>query len=278
MRRILAVPAALLLAGAGTTAATAGAAAGPAAAPAAAPAADREEARAYTDDGSHTVHITGRDGNDRITLTDSSDYQTFTVRAERPVQAGEGCEHPDPDDKEMVRCTLSVFGDFWTRVIVDLGPGDDRFTLRGGDQGTVYGGTGDDRLDGEASARLYGEEGDDALIGGGLQYGGPGNDTITGFGGLLSGGFGHDRLIGGDRPESIKGGRGNDTILAGHGADTVYGNSGRDLIHGGRGNDDLFGGPQNDTLYGNSGNDLVRGGPGGDRLSGGPGRDDVRRK
>lgn len=90
--------------------------------------------------------------------------------------------------------------------------------------------------------------------------------------------------------EDVKGGGGNDTIVAapltaesscpsgchlGVGSQTFEGGPGDDVVYGERGNDTLLGGPGNDQLFGGIGDDLLRGGPGNDRLVGGFGADSI---
>lgn len=90
--------------------------------------------------------------------------------------------------------------------------------------------------------------------------------------------------------EDVKGGGGNDTIVAapltaesscpsgchlGVGSQTFEGGPGDDVVYGERGNDTLLGGAGNDQLFGGIGDDLLRGGPGNDRLVGGFGADSI---
>jgi Ca2+-binding RTX toxin-like protein len=90
--------------------------------------------------------------------------------------------------------------------------------------------------------------------------------------------------------EDVKGGGGNDTIVAapltaesscpsgchlGVGSQTFEGGPGDDVVYGERGNDTLLGGAGNDQLFGGIGDDLLRGGPGNDRLAGGFGADSI---
>ena len=116
----------------------------------------------------------------------------------------------------------------------------------------MYGGTGDDLLDGQA--------GDDTA------YGGDGNDRIYGRDGV-------DRLYGELGNDTIYTGNGYDTARGGGGADTLYGEEGNDLLYGDDGNDRLYGGFGGDTLYGGNNDDLLDGGPAGDALWGGYGND-----
>jgi hypothetical protein len=95
---------------------------------------------------------------------------------------------------------------------------------------------------------------------------------------------------------AVKGGYGEDTLLAGPGGSLLSGGCGRDLLRGGRGNDllsgdreinsfgcrgphedadRLFGGPGRDFLEGGGRADVLRGGPGDDYLSGRKGADEV---
>jgi RTX calcium-binding nonapeptide repeat (4 copies) len=92
---------------------------------------------------------------------------------------------------------------------------------------------------------------------------------------------------------TVKGGPGDDTIVAGPvaavvvfcnlgeechlgvGSQTFEGGPGSDVVYGERGNDILRGGGGNDRLYGGIGDDVLEGGPGEDLLSGGFGADSI---
>jgi Ca2+-binding RTX toxin-like protein len=84
---------------------------------------------------------------------------------------------------------------------------------------------------------------------------------------------------------TVKGGDGDDTILAGPvvaafpylgvGSQTFEGGPGDDVVYGQRGNDTLRGNEGNDHLFGGIGDDVLRGGPGDDRLGGGFGADGI---
>ncbi len=117
--------------------------------------------------------------------------------------------------------------------------------------------------------RLYGDAGNDVLVGGGgpdLLVGGDGNDQLDGRGGddVLKGNSGDDILSGGD---------GNDELLGGGGADELNGNAGDDILRGGGGADVLNGGSGADIIHGNGGADTLDGGSGKDLLVGGGGKD-----
>ncbi|HND55744.1 MAG TPA: hypothetical protein PLV92_25185, partial [Pirellulaceae bacterium] len=99
-----------------------------------------------------------------------------------------------------------------TRVVADMGAGDDTFdaTRLSGVVVEVDGGDGKDKLytgsaggtlrGGPGADQLYGKQGQDTLIGG------PGEDR-------LDSGDGDDRLDGGDDNDNLSGGAGNDTYV-----------------------------------------------------------------
>ncbi|MFT6913426.1 MAG: Ca2+-binding RTX toxin-like protein [Paracoccaceae bacterium] len=142
--------------------------------------------------------------------------------------------------------------------------------------------------------------GEDVVLNGGLIVGdvdlGAGNDfyrLMTGgqVDGILTGGYGNDRMIGnaednvfyggnntdrlimGDGNDEGYGGVGNDRLEGGHGNDLLQGDKGRDVLLGGWGDDVLRGGQQDDTLKGGRGDDSLSGGDDNDILNGGRGDD-----
>jgi Ca2+-binding RTX toxin-like protein len=130
------------------------------------------------------------------------------------------------------------------------------------DPNTLYGGGGDDTIDGFLeNDYLSGGDGDDEIYGG--QY-------------YPADGFTDDDIIYGD---TFRGEAGNDTIFAGYGNDIVYGDSheggggGKDTLYGELGDDTLIGGDGDDLLDGGDGNDKLYGSEGNDNLSGGTGTD-----
>ncbi len=135
------------------------------------------------------------------------------------------------------------------------GSGDDLIIGFGG-PGLIYGGAGNDDLDGSSafSGTIYGEDGDDAISCGSsgcIEYGGPGKDT-------LQGGSGADEL---------HGGADNDALSGSGGDDTLYGETGNDDLHGGDDVDTLYGGPDDDNVCGDGGDgDTVLGQAGTDVL------------
>jgi hypothetical protein len=74
---------------------------------------------------------------------------------------------------------------------------------------------------------------------------GAGNDTVTSTANLFS------------LTAIVRGGSGNDTLVAGAGKDVLIGGSGDDVIRGGAGRDMLFGGYGSDTLDGQAGEDIL---------------------
>lgn len=75
---------------------------------------------------------------------------------------------------------------------------------------------------------------------------GEGNDTFTGFEGLV-GSRRNDVAIGDGRPNTLFGSGGGDRLSGLGGADTLVGGPGSDALSGGGGNDELIGGPGKDS-------------------------------
>ncbi len=196
--------------------------------------------------------------------------------------------------------------DFITRVIIDLGPGDDQIaaqpTVPIGMHAEIHGGPGRDTLRGADASNdlLFGDEGDDILDGGfgdDKLDGGAGDDTLTanlgvdtyrggtgidalsyaaytspvrvtvGAGGADDGSVGETDDVGGDI-ERVDGGTGNDTLIGSAGNDQLYGNAGSDVLDGGAGADLLAGGADDDTIAARDGvADLISCGDGADALT-----------
>ncbi|WP_250029511.1 calcium-binding protein [Paractinoplanes maris] len=113
---------------------------------------------------------------------------------------------------------------------------------------TIYGTTGNDRIDGTAGPDII--------------CAGAGDDHIEGLGG-------NDRVYGGP---------GNDTIITLAGRDTVNAGSGSDLVNAGAGDDLIFGDNpvtslRDRTDTGADGNDRIQGGLGSESIEGGGGND-----
>ncbi len=88
------------------------------------------------------------------------------------------------------------------------------------------------------------------------------------------GGWGFDKLIGGDANDKLYGEQGHDILIGGKGNDTLHGDD-RIRTRVGRfdGNDKLYGGPDQDTIYGQGGHDDAHGEGDVDQINGGPGVD-----
>ena len=166
-------------------------------------------------------------------------------------------------------CLLTAYG----------GPGRDLFS-GSSHADCLFGGRGNDRLEGHAGERLYAVEPTEQL------EGGRGND-------VLLGGSGSDLLVGGGGADVLRGGRGTADLvsyLLRHGRVRVdldgarddgapgerdlVGRDVEDLL-GGEGNDILLGNSHANTITGASGADLIRGYGGLDQLEGGLGPDTI---
>ncbi len=83
-------------------------------------------------------------------------------------------------------------------------------------------------------------------------------------------------IVGSDAPETLRGTKRADVIVANGGNDRVLGLKGADRLCGGLGRDRLIGGKGNDRLVGGPDADRLIGGAGKDRLKGGAGKDKQR--
>ncbi|MEZ0306602.1 MAG: hypothetical protein ACAH21_01675 [Ramlibacter sp.] len=118
--------------------------------------------------------------------------------------------------------------------LIDGGAGNDSLEGNGGYGFPVYGGPGDDTING--SGNLHGGDGNDRIQGSsgstGRLFGDAGDDTLLGspyaYGASIEGGDGNDSIVGAQSSESLYGGQGNDTITAGSGNDTLDGGAGVD--------------------------------------------------
>ena len=139
-----------------------------------------------------------------------------------------------------------------------------------GGNSKLYGDSGDDVLIGRGgNDKLFGFAGDDAMVGKG------GNDKLFGYEGndRMSGGSGNDKLFGMEGADVMSGGSGNDKLFGHAGNDTMSGGSGRDKLYGMEGDDVMSGGKGDDKLYGYEGSDTLYGGSGNDKLYGMDGDD-----
>lgn len=108
-----------------------------------------------------------------------------------------------------------------------------------------------------------------------------GNDKLTclaNYSTKMYGDAGNDTLLGGPAGDDFWGGDGDDRFDGGAGSsgDRSFGGEGNDSLAGGGGADWLQGDNGNDTLNGDSGNDIISGGGGTDLINGGTGSDHLR--
>jgi Ca2+-binding RTX toxin-like protein len=151
-------------------------------------------------------------------------------------------------------------GEDWN-FLYGLG-GDDKLTVRNGEEGWAWGGVGDDTIrGGDDGDHLFGGWGDDRVDGG------EGQD-------LIKGGLGHDTINGGRDDDILIAGAGDDRVTGADGGDLLEGGAGADTLNGGSGEDFLSGGEGDDSIEGGSGDDAISGGRGNDTLRGGGGKDD----
>jgi Ca2+-binding RTX toxin-like protein len=155
---------------------------------------------------------------------------------------------------------------------------------------TLIGSALGDRIDGGAGFDiLRGGSGDDVLaggLGGGQAFGGSGRDTIFGFGGgswridadsLSRAEPAEETTFSGIERAEVVGGGGDDIVRSTFpGPVKVNGGGGHDLISTDDGPDHLIGGKGNDYLIGGGGNDLLEGKAGDDALRGDDGNDQLR--
>lgn len=242
--------------------------------------------------GADAEVLLGFDGDDVITSGGGRD-RIFGGAGDDTVHAGDGYVEVDGEAGNDTFHLGSGGGWFRggegnDRVLgadhgagVSLGAGDDYVEITGADAHShVRGGDGNDTI--IANGYLFGDAGDDLIIGSGaLLYGGTGNDTMivggTAYGeegnDHMTGSDGDDRLYGEEGDDVLLGMGGNDWLIGGAGSHVMDGGDGNDLLDGGELADDLRGGAGLDRIYGGAGDDTLAGGDGSDRLFGGDGDD-----
>jgi Ca2+-binding RTX toxin-like protein len=116
---------------------------------------------------------------------------------------------------------------------------------------TLEGGAHDDVMDGGAGVDTASYARAPAKISGGLSFArglGWGNDTFANLENLVGSRFA-DQLGGDDRPNTIRGGPGDDKVSAMGGPDQVFGEAGDDFLDGGNGVDTMHGGTGANWCY-----------------------------
>lgn len=211
-----------------------------------------------------TLVYTGTNAGETISgYLSGSTLRFTTYPAGTTFTATSGCVNDIP---AYIDCPSVLYTRYEAR---GLG-GADHFSAIGNIPATLYGGEGDDILDGYDQA--------DTLVGGG------GDDWLRGNGGpdSLSGGAGADRLEGGTGGDTIGGGDGVDVANYNYGVApgvTVSIDGVANDGNAGEGDnvlpdvEDLWGSPFNDTLTGSSGPNTIRGAAGNDTITGLGGRD-----
>ncbi len=128
-----------------------------------------------------------------------------------------------------------------------------------GQQATITGTSGADRLTGTPGADVF------AALGGNDKVGAAeGNDVICAGSGndTVNAGAGDDEADGGSGDDSLKGDVGNDTLTGGAGSDAVFGAEGADVLAGGTESaDSCQGGDGTDSLVAQHGCEKVNGVP-----------------
>lgn len=196
--------------------------------------------------GNNTVYLSGT-RNDTLTIGGNGRNDVTVFSANSSVTTGTGA------DKILA---ISPYGTISTTG------GNDEITIRNFGKTptrgvTVYAGSGNDHVFCDKGynslATVYGGPGDDLLEGGTLSqrfYGENGNDT-------LHGGDGNDYLYGGDLDDVLIGGANSDRLYGEAGNDKLYGQYGNDMLYGGVGDDRLFAQTGNDELFGDEGDDRL---------------------
>ena len=259
-------------------------------------------------DGNDTMH--GGLGNDRIEGNGADDtihgdaQDDSVIGGSSTAGAADGADTLEGNigSDVVVGDNSTITGTGAARVVAQL----DLPTTTDAGSDTRY---GNDLIRGGPDAdRLYGGGGNDTVQGDDVA-GVTGDDYLEGNHGrdVLEGGPGHDNLIGGSSTagvldgnvgaagDTIRGGLGNDVVLGDNGTidasrvptrlqdattddaaddatsgdDSVFGDAGVDVVHGQGGNDTISGGDEADRIQGNAGADTINGNNGDDDIVGG---------
>ena len=185
----------------------------------------------------------GGAGYDTISLSDNLRISSLVLDALSSVEAistsGFSISGTSADDVIDFSGVSSISAGSLTSIPIKLFAGNDTF-IGSSDLDDIYGGTGDDTINGA-----------------------DGNDVLDGQAGkdLIRGGAGDDSIYGGEGIDTLHGDAGDDVLYGGSSADIIYGDAGNDEIHAEGGNNTLYGGTGDDTFFisGNESNTFVGG-------------------
>ena len=215
----------------------------------------------------HFLELEAHTAHDVRVTVDGSNVRLTDALAEVTVHPSAPCAQ---NGRNAATCPANLVD----QIYVLLGELPDRFTN-----------------DTELFAFACGEGGSDTIVGGSTRDvlgGGRGRDELFGRGGndtlaitlpdlcetgddvrdaeVLDGGDGPDQLHGGPGDDVLAGGDGDDNLRGYAGDDRMSGGAGRDDAGGFEGDDRLSGGTEDDWLFGGGGNDRLEGGEGDDLL------------
>ncbi|MDB5325074.1 MAG: calcium-binding protein [Phycisphaerales bacterium] len=211
-------------------------------------------------DGKDTIYgnggadtILGGNGDDQIIVGPGYDYAPGHVM-HSTVDAGAGNDSVFISDSATVH-----LGDGYDKAEIALSTLDNKKY----DSIVVYGDAGNDIIRTVENdvpvvpaklVKIYGGTDNDTI------YGGQGQDVLNGEGG-------NDKIFGGHANDTINGGTGNDILYGDDGNDDIYGSDGNDTLYGGTGNNRLFGQKGIDTIHSKNGSvDQIIGSQDGDIL------------
>lgn len=172
----------------------------------------------------------------------------FDISGFEDVLGGDGVDNVTGDDRDNY---------------IDTGAGNDRVDGGGGndlidggaDTDVIRGDEGDDIIQGQSGRdRLFGGDDDDLIFA--FEFDGTTDDSAAD---RIWGNSGDDIIVGGDGADTLRGQGGNDLVLGGGGQNTIYGGGGQDYIVSTGDGDDVYGGNGNDWInaQGSEGNTTV---------------------
>ncbi|ANG63895.1 hypothetical protein A8C75_16365 [Marinobacterium aestuarii] len=235
------------------------------------------------------IDVTPSDGIDneveRIFVTGNGHTQVFDPTLVTSIRAAGTANNDEYEISTEIVANLEIHG----------AGGNDIITLTGNSNADksrrIYGEDGNDTLIGTAMADLIvggdgndnikAQDGADVIFGDNEDGTGTGSDFIwatgttlgtsglaNGFANYIDAGAGSDQILTGEGNDRILGGAGDDFINAGGGIDTIDGGADADHIIAGTGADIVLGGSGDDTLSWESGD-------GADSFDGGQGNDEI---